>query len=685
MKLKLLAILLFGSFTLFAQNVTIPDANFKGYLVGNLAINTNGDTEIQVSEANVFTGSINCAGLGINDLTGIEAFTEITILQAFSNNITAIDLSSNTKIEQLLLESNNITGNADFSMLTVMNDFKIHSNTNLTTLNVANGNNTNFIRYESQGCSSLTCIQVDDVAYSNLNWSNVDPASTFSANCGVDTSPPVANCSNITVTLDANGDASIVAADIDNGSTDNVGITAYAIDIAAFDCTDVGANTVTLTVTDAAGNQNNCSATVTVVDATIPVMSCTSAFTVQLDSNGNASITAADIDNGSTDACGIASLSIDTASFDCNSIGANTVTLTATDNNGNTNTCTTTVTVQDMVNPVASAMDITVTLDATGNASIVGSDVNNGSSDACGIDTITVTPSIFDCSQVGTPVTVTMTVTDNNGNTATDTSIVTVEDTTGVTVISGPINVFTGTGPNDGNCETVVNYGVITMNDFVINDNCGTATTTTVSQTGGLGTGAFFPVGTTMEEYTLTDNNGNTTVYIFEVTITDTTLPQIACPSDLIVSGDSNGDYTVLDYTALPTDNCSSGSDLVVVQNPAPGTIVSGPTVNTISLTATDASGNTTSCSFNLTVDGTLSIQENDAFSFSIYPNPTAGSLHLNTVETVEEIRIFSLSGAEVLHTTTKSIDVSQLATGVYLIKIRTENGAEAVQRFLKN
>ena len=31
--------------------VTIPDANFKAYLVGNSAINSNGDTEIQISEA----------------------------------------------------------------------------------------------------------------------------------------------------------------------------------------------------------------------------------------------------------------------------------------------------------------------------------------------------------------------------------------------------------------------------------------------------------------------------------------------------------------------------------------------------------------------------------------------------------------------------------------------------------
>ena len=48
---KLLLILFCLAMVGFGQNVNIPDANFKAYLVGNTAINTNGDAEIQVSEA----------------------------------------------------------------------------------------------------------------------------------------------------------------------------------------------------------------------------------------------------------------------------------------------------------------------------------------------------------------------------------------------------------------------------------------------------------------------------------------------------------------------------------------------------------------------------------------------------------------------------------------------------------
>src|SRR5690606_19454448 len=108
-------------------------------------------------------------------------------------------------------------------------------------------------------------------------------------------------------------------------------------------------------------------------------------ITVQLDATGNASITASQVDNGSNDACGIASMNVSHSSFDCSNVGANTVTLTVTDNNGNISTCDATVTVEDHVAPTAICQSITVQLDATGNAGITAAQIDNGSNDACGI------------------------------------------------------------------------------------------------------------------------------------------------------------------------------------------------------------------------------------------------------------------------------------------------------------
>ena len=108
MKTTLLFLSVFLSVSLFGQNVYIPDANFKAHLVGNSAINTNSDTEIQVSEASAFDGGIICESLSIWDLTGIEAFTALDSLNCSSNWIQSflIDISQNTALTYLNYANN---------------------------------------------------------------------------------------------------------------------------------------------------------------------------------------------------------------------------------------------------------------------------------------------------------------------------------------------------------------------------------------------------------------------------------------------------------------------------------------------------------------------------------------------------------------------------------------------------
>src|SRR5439155_508187 len=192
-----------------------------------------------------------------------------------------------------------------------------------------------------------------------------------------DSTPPNAFCKDITIQLNATGQATIVPADVDNGSSDDCGIASLSLDKTSFDCSNVGTNAITLTVTDVNGNSATCTATVTVIDSVAPVAVARD-LTVQLDATGHATITPAQINNGSSDACGIASLSLDKTSFDCSNVGTNTVTLTVTDNTGNSATCTATVTVLDSVPPVAVCQDLTVQLDATGHATITPDQVNNG-------------------------------------------------------------------------------------------------------------------------------------------------------------------------------------------------------------------------------------------------------------------------------------------------------------------
>ncbi|WP_452229837.1 T9SS type A sorting domain-containing protein [Lacinutrix sp. MEBiC02404] len=183
MKRKLLSICAFISiFTATnAQNVSIPDTNFKTILVANTNINTNNDTEIQDTEAVAYTGTINVSGSSIQDLTGLEAFTEIVGLQAFGNpSLTSIDVSQNTKLTQLLIEQTGIGGILDLSMLTHLVDFKGHT-TSITAINMANGNNSNVTRFNVVS-STVDCVQIDAGFTPNSNW-NAPPNASFLEDC----------------------------------------------------------------------------------------------------------------------------------------------------------------------------------------------------------------------------------------------------------------------------------------------------------------------------------------------------------------------------------------------------------------------------------------------------------------------------------------------------------------------
>lgn len=129
MKKNISLILILFALTVKAQLVSIPDANFKSRLVNDWTINTNHDAEIQVSEALAITDSLVVSWSNIGDLTGVEAFTNITSLNCAYNHIDSLNLSVLTAIVSLNCTSNNLY------------NLDVHANTNLTWLQC----NTNHI------------------------------------------------------------------------------------------------------------------------------------------------------------------------------------------------------------------------------------------------------------------------------------------------------------------------------------------------------------------------------------------------------------------------------------------------------------------------------------------------------------------------------------------------------------
>ncbi|KGE86774.1 HYR domain-containing protein, partial [Phaeodactylibacter xiamenensis] len=208
--------------------------------------------------------------------------------------------------------------------------------------------------------------------------------------------PPQAECTDVTVQLDENGTAFLPSFNVDGGSSDNCGTLDLALSQSSFDCTHLGENAVDMIVSDGSNNQDTCTATITVEDVISPVAVC-QPFSVSLDSTGFASITADNVDGGSTDNCPGVSLMLNQSTFDCGDIGTNTVTLTVTDASNNSDACQATVTVTDDLPPQALCADISVALDSIGQAMITTDLIGGASTDNCGAPDLSLSQADFDC------------------------------------------------------------------------------------------------------------------------------------------------------------------------------------------------------------------------------------------------------------------------------------------------
>lgn len=293
---------------------------------------------------------------------------------------------------------------------------------------VKNENKMKFINWLLLPAMLLISIPGKD-AMATASYSAIEntAAAAHSSDAETPVLPPVAICRNITVSLGPAGTATITGLQVDGGSYDPDGtITVRSVTPDTFSCTDLGSNSVTLTVTDNEGLTASCNATVIVADRTSPSALCRNA-TLYLDVTGKAKLGITDINNGSSDNCPAGFfLYLSRTDFSCSDIGSPVaVTLTATDGSGNSAACTARVTVLDTVKPRVLVKPFNLVLGSSGTGLLLPGDVDNGTFDNCGPVTLSVSPETFSCSDIG-PRSVTLNALDTHGNSASQKVTITV-------------------------------------------------------------------------------------------------------------------------------------------------------------------------------------------------------------------------------------------------------------------
>lgn len=184
-----------------AQIVNIPDAAMKSKLLNHSpVIDTNGDGDIQVSEAQAFTGNLDLTSQHnapssqiINDATGINAFvnasgirlmnnsltsldvsaiTGLDSLKVRSNNLVSLDVAQNPQLIKIMAESNNLTSFTAVAN-TNLQELNLSGNPNLTTLNVGVFPNLKKLEVNYTGITTIDLTSLTNLEYLNISFTSL--------------------------------------------------------------------------------------------------------------------------------------------------------------------------------------------------------------------------------------------------------------------------------------------------------------------------------------------------------------------------------------------------------------------------------------------------------------------------------------------------------------------------------
>lgn len=232
--------------------------------------------------------------------------------------------------------------------------------------------------------------------------------------------------------------------------------------------------------------------------------------------------------------------------------------------------------------------------------------------DNCKLDTVIQTPSAGTVySNPGTMATITLDTYDSTGNVTSVNFDITLFDSIPPVITGCPGTI---TEPVTSGCQAVLqNY--ITL--VSATDNCDS--NPTLTQVPASGT-SF----TTSQEVVIyaEDVYGNIDSCVFTVVSDDIIAPTVTCPNDTIVGVDAACEYVVADFSSLASavDNCDPSVSFS--QSPVAGSKLSGyNTSSFISMTGTDVAGNSSVCSFQITLIDTLAPTFTNCKDTTLYLN----------------------------------------------------------------
>ncbi len=353
----------------------------------------------------------------------------------------------------------------------------------------------------------------------------------------------------------------------------------------------LGTTTVNYTATDEGGNQATCSFQVIVQDVSRPVFANLPDDLVVNADEFTCEATATWPPITATDNCSdnpdIVPSQSSGSTF---SLGQHTINVTAIDDAGNEQSASFSVTVVDVTAPTLSSCPSDVVLAITEGCSIAATWSDPVFDDSCDPElSVNSSHNSGELFTVGTTLVI-YTAIDEAGNETTCSFNVVVADKTLPIFENCPSDRLLTTNEN---CEAAATWVVPT-----VTDNC----TDELIPKANFEPGDFFPVGITEVIYTATDANGNSSECSFTVQVTDNTAPElVSCVTDFTIAANNNCE-AIADWDEPVFEDCTSlslSSDV-----PLGSLLPIGET--TVTYTAIDSLGLSTSCSFIVTVKDEL-------------------------------------------------------------------------------